>query len=113
MSETKTYLRFDGVLYEDMDFEPNRGWETHRIFSRPENGDGTYQIELLDEDGRVLIPISPAVDFQDGCFHAFSTMRSVRVTAYLPYHPAARRLVFRRDDYIIYEAPVAKRTAKH
>jgi hypothetical protein len=108
MRDDKVFLRFDGLLSEDMDFEPRRGWETKRIARRPPEGDGTFLIELLDSDGRALIQVKPLVEFYDGCYQESLTMRAAQVIAYIPYHPSAHRLLFRRDTYAIYEARVAK-----
>ena len=102
------FLRFDGILYENMSFELWRGWETSRIARRQPVGDGPYLLELLDADNSILIQVRPRVDFRDACFQSASTMRVARVTAYIPYHLATRRLVFRRDEYVIYDTPVAK-----
>ena len=91
-----------------MEFDSLRGWETSRIVHRPPEGEGAYFLELLDADDSVLIQVKPHVDFRDVCFQSTKTMRATRVIAYIPYHPAAQRLVFRRDEYIIHDTTVAK-----
>jgi hypothetical protein len=107
MIENKTLLCFEGVLQENLVFEPGRGMETTRIPSRPAEGHGPYAIELRNEEGKTIVQITPPVDFDDACFTTTPTMRATWVMAYIPYHPDARQLVFRRDDYVIYETPVA------
>lgn len=107
MIENKTLLCFEGILRENLVFEPGRGMETTRIPGRPAEGRGPYAIELRNEEGRTIVQVMPLVDFEDACFTTTSTMRATWVMAYIPYHPDARHLVFRRDDYVIYETPVA------
>jgi hypothetical protein len=107
MMKSQSFLCFDGILQENLIFEPGRGMETTRIPSRPAEGHGPYAIDLLDADDKTIVQVLPQVDFNDVCFAATPTMRATWVLAYVPYHPDARQLVFRRDDYVIYTAPVA------
>lgn len=102
------YIRFDGILREDLAFEFRPGWETTRVFRRPDRGDGEFVLELLDAEDDTLTRVSPAVDFRTGCLtEENDTLGADRVVAYVPYHPAARRLLFRRGDTVIFEASVA------
>lgn len=107
MDNEKRFLRFDGRLWEDMTFEPIPGWETERVAHRPNEGDGTYRLELRSDENEVLTFVSPLVDFTSGCPSKSDAMRWVRVGAYVPFHPEACRLLFRRGDRELYEADVA------
>ncbi len=102
-----TFIRFDGTLLENMVFERKPGWETELVAHRPTEGDGTYQLELRDADGKVLVSVSPRVDFQKFCTLQDHAMRSTRVVAYLPFKPEGREMVFRRGDYEIDRDTVA------
>jgi hypothetical protein len=107
MKTEKRFLRFDGRLWEDMTFEPIPGWETTRIAHRPEEGDGSYRLELRSDENEVLTFVSPLVDFTSGCPSKSDAMRWVRVGAYVPFPPEACRLLFRRGERVLYEADVA------
>lgn len=90
-----------------MTFEPRPGWETERIATSPTEADGPFHVELR-VDGEPAIVVSPEVEFQTGCAPSErQEMASARVIAYLPFHPEADRLVFRRDEYVIYEREIA------
>jgi hypothetical protein len=103
------YIRFDGILREDLEFDFRPGWETSRVFRQPEEGTGEYVLELLDEQDEVLTRVFPNVDFRSGCMTEHNeTMAATRVLAYVPYHPDARRLAFRRGERVVFEASVAK-----
>mgnify|MGYP006287413343 CR=1 FL=1 len=102
------YIRFDGILQEDLEFDFRPGWETARVFRQPDEGTGEFVLELRDEEDEVLTRVSPDVDFRSGCMtEENETMAATRVLAYVPYHRDARRLVFRREDAVIFEASVA------
>ncbi|MFB6080725.1 MAG: Ig-like domain-containing protein [Haloferacaceae archaeon] len=106
MTDTKTYIRFDGRLWEDMTFDPRPGWETEWIASSPPEADGPYRIELL-ADGDPVVSVSPAVEFDTGCAPTERReMASARIVAYLPFNPDADRLVFRREGAVIYERKI-------
>src|SRR4029453_3311473 len=100
-----TFLRFDGHLAEDMAFTRRMGWETGNIAHRPHDGDGSYTLELLDENFRPLVAVSPHVVF-DGC-DTGAGGRLTRGIAYLPRRPQGRELVFRRGDMDTTREPVA------
>lgn len=112
MSE-RTYLRFDGRLYEDQTFEHIPGWETATRIDRDGDGDGDgekgpYRVELRSADGETLVSRAVGVEFDIACSPGgFDGVSSGRVTAYLPRHPNTRRLTFRRGDRVIFERPVA------
>lgn len=102
-------LRFYGTLFENMVFEPWPGWETERIAGpRPEGGNGTYVLELLSEEGKVLISVSPQVTMREPCFIEGES-RWADIAIYVPLHPDARELVFRRKDLELYRTEIAPR----
>src|SRR4029453_6277091 len=104
-----TFLRFDGHLAEDMTFTRRMGWETGNIAHRPHDGDGSYTLELLDENFRPLVAVSPHVVF-DGCDTGGDGGGGggpTRGIASPPLRPEGRELVFRRGDIEIPREPVA------
>ena len=100
-----SFIRFDGHLAEDMTFTRRLGWETERIAHRPREGDGRYLLELLDEDRRPLVAVSPHVAF-DECSTGVER-RLTRVVAYIPLRPEGRELVFRRGEIAIHRESVS------
>src|SRR4051812_38295113 len=98
-----TLIRFTGVLREDMHFIHVPAWETATVFDRPPEGDGTYAVDLLDGAERVVIRASPAIDFREGSPPDGSGLRLANVVVYVPMHPEARVLVFRRLEPSIVE----------
>jgi hypothetical protein len=106
MDAKQSFFRFWGLLWEDLRFEPQPGWETTHIDYQPETGDGTFVLALLDDGGSELTAVSPLVDFERGCW-SIEEPRSTQVTAYLPAHPQAQQMVLRREKQVIYSAQVA------
>lgn len=99
-------LRFHGTLFENMVFEPRLGWETERSAGpRPEIGDGTYVVELLSADAKVLVSVSPHVIMRAPCFSE-GEGQWADIVIYVPLHPEARELVFRRKDMELYRAGI-------
>ena len=99
-------LRFHGTLFENMVFEPLPGWETERVAGpRPESGDGTYFVELLSADAKVLVSVSPQVIMRAPCFSE-GEPQWADIVIYVPLHPEARELVFRRKDLELYRAEI-------
>ena len=89
-----------------MVFEPQPGWETERIAGpRPETGDGDYLVELLAADGKLLVSVSPQVIMGGACFSE-GAPQWADVVSYVPLHPGARELLFRRKDLEIYRAEI-------
>jgi hypothetical protein len=107
MTEPHKFLRYAGLLWEDMTFEREAGWETERIANRTKDGSGEYALELLDEDGRTLITVHPLVDFDRATTYPQSGMRNTRVVAYIPFDRDGRELVFRRGDRVVDRREVA------
>jgi hypothetical protein len=107
MTEPHMFLRFAGLLWEDMTFEREAGWETERIADRPKEGSGEYSLELLDADGRALVEVRPPVDFDRATTYPQSGIRNTRVVAYIPFDTGGRELVFRRGDRVIDRREVA------
>lgn len=100
-------LRFHGTLFENMVFEPRPGWETDRITgTRPETGNGTYLVELLSSEGKGLVSVSPQVTMRGPCFSE-GEPRWADIAIYIPLHPDARELVFRRNDLELYRTKIA------
>lgn len=92
-----------------MVFEPNPGWETERIAgSRPEGGDGTYLVELLAANGKVLVSVSPQVVMRGPCFSE-GEPQWAGIAIYVPLHPESRELVFRRKDLELYRTDITPR----
>lgn len=89
-------IRFTGVLREDLEFVHVPAWETDYVFDRPGEGDGTYVVDLLDDGERLLTRASPVVRWRDPSPPDGGGLRLANVLAYVPTHPEARLLVFRR-----------------
>ena len=99
-------LRLHGTLFENMVFKPQPGWETERVAGpRPETGDGTYLVELLSADGKLLVSVSPQVVMSGPCFSAGDT-RWADIVVYVPLHPESRELVFRRGVLELYRSEI-------
>jgi hypothetical protein len=108
MKNAENFIRFDGRLWENMTFKHRSGWETKTIAKRPQEGDGSYQLELLDAAGKVLVSVSPDVDFQNICREKTGELLSTRVVAYIPTHPNAEEMIFQRGDLIIFREKISK-----
>jgi hypothetical protein len=107
-----TLLRFTGVLREDHHFIHVPGWETARVIERPESGDGSYVVDLLDADGKVVSRVSPVIDFRAPEDPDASGLRLADVMVYVPMHPSARVLTFHRvtpEELEIFRADIATR----
>ena len=100
-------LRFVGRLWENMIFERAPGWETDLVERRPEQGDGEYQLELRNDDGEVLVSVSPDVDFYRRTTIGPSEMLSADIVAYVPLRPDGRELVLRRGDLVVHREDVS------
>jgi hypothetical protein len=103
-------IRFTGVLREDHWFAHVPAWETSWVFDRPEPGDGSYVVDLLDEDGKVLSRASPRIEFRPPEDPEGGGLWLAEVLAYVPVHPRARALLFRRllpDALEIHRAELA------
>jgi len=107
VADPKSFLRFDGRLWENMNFERRPGWETERVAHPRKDGDQGYALDLLDEEGRLLVSISPDVDFDRATTSPMEEMRSTRVIAYVPFHSRARQLVFHRGDIDIHREDIS------
>jgi len=112
MKKRENFIRFDGRLWENMSFKHRSGWETEKIAKRPKEGDGAYQLQLLNKEGNVLVSVSPHVDFNDVCRQNTGELLSTRITAYIPTHPDAKEIVFLRDDLIIFRKKISKSPPK-
>jgi hypothetical protein len=105
-------IRFTGVLREDHWFSHVPAWETSWVFSRPEPGDGSYVVDLLDEDATVLTRTSPRIEFRPPEDPKGGGLWLADVLAYIPVHPRARSLLFRRlrpDELEIHRAELGGR----
>jgi hypothetical protein len=105
MSDRRRFMRVCGRLWENMQFEPEPGWETETVHRRP-TPDQTYQLVLRDEQRRVLVSVSPGLERQ-GCRMAAEPMRYDRLLGYVPMHPDAATLELGRGDHVIYSATLA------
>jgi hypothetical protein len=105
MSDRRRFVRVCGRLWENMQFEPEPGWETETVHRRP-TPDEAYQLVLRDGQGRVLVSVSPGFERQ-GCRAAAESMRYDRLLGYVPMHPDAATLELGRDDRVIYRATLA------
>ena len=112
--EVRTFLRFEGRLWENMVFERRAGWETERVAVSPgdvgdgDDGDGGFTIELRTARGHTITSVSAQVDFSSEIVDPSNGMRSTIVVAYVPLNPQARELVFRRGDFVLDRMPVAE-----
>jgi hypothetical protein len=107
-----TLIRFTGVLREDHRFIHVPAWETARVFERPESGDGAYAVDLVDGEAKVVSRVSPRIEFRPPEDPEGGGLYLADVLAYVPVHPSARLLVFRRlepDELEIYRAELAPR----
>lgn len=107
MKNAEHFIRFDGRLWENMTFKHRSGWETKTIAKRPQEGDGSFQLELRDKANKVLVSVSPIVDFHNVCRERTGELLSTRVVAYIPSHPNAQEMVFRRGDLVIYREKIS------
>ena len=106
-NQTARFLRFWGFLLESMVFEHLPGWETESVSEpRSPQGDRTYIVELLSAEGKKLISVSPQVSFRGPCGPG-GGLNIAEVKIYVPLHPAAVELVFRREELDLYRAPIA------
>ncbi len=108
MNHTNNFYRFEGRLWESLEFLPISGWETEYIAKRQKKGDGQYILEIYDDKDNAIITVNPYVDFEEGCTSQNDTMRSVRLISHIPAIKNGRRLVFRTKNKIIYETKIAK-----
>lgn len=108
MKNAEHFIRFDGRLWENMTFKHRSGWETKTIAERPQEGDGSFQLELCDKANKVLVSVSPNVDFHNVCRERTGELLSTRVVAYIPSHPNAQEMIFRRGDLIIYKEKICQ-----
>lgn len=101
---TSPWIRFAGLLGEDLAFVPLTGWETRVVAQPPPSGDGVFVVEGQDGSGNVLVDVEPEVRFDrrraDGT-------REALVVAYLPLVPGLRRLRLRRRAFVLYRRDVA------
>jgi hypothetical protein len=101
---TSPWIRFAGLLGEDLAFVPLTGWETRVVAQPPPSGDGVFVVEGQDGSGNVLVDVEPEVRFDrrraDGT-------REALVVAYLPLMPGLRRLRLRRRAFVLYRRDVA------
>jgi hypothetical protein len=91
-----TLIRFTGVLREDHSFIHIPAWETPTVFERPDEGDGSYVVDLTDGGQRVVSRASPRIEFRDIEDPDVTGLRLADIVVYVPMHPEARELVFRR-----------------
>lgn len=107
MAQDKRYIRFTGRLWADMSFELQLGWETEQIASLPHIDDDEYQIDLREDDQQ-LVTVTPRIDPFIPCSPGERTsVTPAQVVGYIPLHPDANRLVFRRDGRILYDTELA------
>ena len=107
MAETRRFLRFTGRLFENGEFEPETGWETEKVFARPEAG-REVTVALCDADGQVLLRAPAGLD-RSVCRRAGRGMRWDRIVAYVPMHPAGAVVELHRESQVIYRAELAPR----
>lgn len=108
--EEGTLIRFIGVLREDHGFIHVPAWETAGVLERPKAGDGTYVVDLLDGDGKVVSRASPTIEFRPPEDPDGGGLHLADVLTYVAIHPSARVLVFRRlapAELEIYRAELA------
>jgi hypothetical protein len=109
--QSGTLIRFAGVLREDHRFVHVPAWETAWVFERPEPGDGSYVVDLLDTESNVVSQASPQIEFRPP-EDAGGGLWLADVLVYVPMHPGARVLLFRRmlpNELEIHRAELAAR----
>jgi hypothetical protein len=106
--EERHLIRFVGRLWENMVFEPLPGWEMDYMTKTPREGDGSYRIELFGKDDQILVTFSPYIEFRFPLPPDIRGLRFMELDIYIPFHPDARRIVFRHDKIILYTAPIAE-----
>ena len=109
MKNFSSFIRFAGRLCEDMTFERKPTWETNQIADRPPKGDGQYQIDLLDKNGKIIVSVSPQVEFNQGCIERESELKFSNVVAYIPCRKEGIQLVFRKDVQTIYKESLSEK----
>ena len=62
MDRNIKFIRFSGVLFEDMEFVRSPGWEVSQIrLKEDDDPNGRYKIDLLDEENQVITTVRPSV----------------------------------------------------
>ena len=113
MDSNAKFIRFSGVLLEDMEFVRDPGWEAFRIMRRPdEDPDSRYRIDLLDEENRVITTAHPSVTLVPACGAGQRGPRAASIIAYLPLVEHAREVVLRSGDREVYRETIAIRPPK-
>lgn len=102
-----SFLIFRGILFEDMVFEAQPMFESkvkQPLSDYPPNDD--YSIDLYDELDRLLLSITPVIVFLSGCEGGPDEMLLAPIQESIPFNPRARKLIFRRDKFIIYQLDI-------
>lgn len=109
MDSNTKFIRFTGVLCEDMEFVRSPGWEVSQIkLKEDDDSNGRYKIDLLDEEHQVITTVRPGVTLVPGCAAVHRGPRAASVTAYLPLVQHARQIVLRSGDREIYRETIAR-----
>lgn len=104
---SKTFIHFEGTIWENLDSIPAPGWESNRPAHEPESGDGSFALELLDQDGNVAVSVSPLADFDSGCDVRGGRMRFARIVSHIPLVEKAATLRLRSEQKVIYQQEIA------
>lgn len=119
IKQKPSFIRFHGLLDDNLSFEIKPGWETAYIARHPGQSDPAlkklshhpveegFVVELLGEKRTAIISRKPEILQVGPCEKTPHSSALYEVTAYLPMHPDARWLVFRRGDLVIFERGLA------
>ena len=122
-----TYLRFEGILDEDLHFQRAPGYEVETPqpvvppsdappsdappsdAPQPTAADGPFEVVLLDADDQILAQVRPAVDFTSMPVEVSGGPRVAHVRADVPFGEAAAALEFRAHGHVLHRDHIPSR----
>lgn len=109
MKEIPTFIQLEGVLYENLEFEYRRGYET-RTAQRCSNETNTLDVTALlaDDNDKQLVSISPDVKFPMGCVAGMPAVGLYDLRVSLPMHPDARSIQLRAKNRLLFRRKIGK-----
>ncbi len=111
--KNEKYLKFNGFLFDNLEFSFIPGWEVGRINRTDFNHDFSEKekslvLETLTDDGIVINQTHPIIRFAVECETETTTIKRHRLCAYIPLNPKAAILRFRKGDFVLYENNISR-----